>query len=140
MRTSIVLLSLLTEAELDDHAEMANLVIRGIHPESLFQLREIFGLSVQGIADLVAISKSTLLRRTARRQLLNQEESERVLRFLRLYRKAVSVFKTREAALNWFQTELKALGDKTPMEFAKTEPGARLVESILGRISEGVFS
>jgi putative toxin-antitoxin system antitoxin component (TIGR02293 family) len=130
----------LLESELDDHAEMAKLVLQGIDPESLLQLRDLFGFSVQEIADLVDMSKSTLVRRTAKHQLLNQEESERVLRFLRLFRKALSVFRTKEAAVNWFQTELKALGDKTPLEFAKTEPGARLVENILGRILEGVFS
>jgi putative toxin-antitoxin system antitoxin component (TIGR02293 family) len=130
----------LLESELDDHAEMAKLVLQGIDPESLLQLRDLFGFSVQEIADLVDMSKSTLVRRIAKHQLLNQEESERVLRFLRLFRKALSVFRTKEAAVNWFQTELKALGDKTPLEFAKTEPGARLVENILGRILEGVFS
>jgi hypothetical protein len=84
--------------------------------------------------------RTTAVRRTAKHQLLNQEEPEKALRFLRLFRKALSVFKTEEAAVNWFQTKTKALGDKTPLEFAKTEPGARLVENILGRILEGVFS
>jgi putative toxin-antitoxin system antitoxin component (TIGR02293 family) len=140
MRRSIAPVSLLTDVDLDDHAKMANLVSRGMDPRILSQLSETLGFSVEGVADIVAISRSTIVRRTARHQLLNQEQSERVLRFLRLYRKALSVFKTKEVAINWFQTENRALGDKTPLEFSKTEPGARLVENILGRISEGVFS
>lgn len=138
MRTADVLP--FTEAELNDHAKMALLVTRGINVQTLFHLGEVLGLSGQGIAELLNMSKSTLDRRKTRNELLKQEESERVLRFLRLYSRALAVFKTKEAAVQWFSTELRALGDKTPMEFAKTEPGARLVEDILGRILEGVFS
>jgi len=32
------------------------------------------------------------------------------------------------------------LAGRTALEFARTEPGARLVEDLLGRIEEGVFS
>jgi putative toxin-antitoxin system antitoxin component (TIGR02293 family) len=138
MRTAEVLPY--TEAELNDHAKMAVLVTKGIDIRTLFRLGKELGLSGQETADLLSISKSTLLRRRNAKELLRQEESERVLRFLRLYTKALAVFKTKEAAVQWFSTELRALGDKTPMEFAKTEPGARLVEDILGRILEGVFS
>ena len=73
-------------------------------------------------------------------KLLTLEESERVLRFMRLYAKAFQLFKTNEATIKWFSTVNKALGDKKPIEYARTEPGARLVEDILGRIKEGVFS
>ena len=105
--------------------KMADLVIQGIDPEALIQLRDLLGLSVQGIADFVDMSKSTLTRRTAKHQLLNQKESERVLRFLRLFRKAVSIFKTNEATLHWFQTEIKALGDKTPYGVLEDRIAAR---------------
>lgn len=129
-----------TEAELNDHAKMADLVTKGIDLGTLFHLAEVLGLSGQGIAELLNISKSTLDRRKTKDELLKQEESERLLRFLRLYSKALAIFRKKEAAVQWFSTPLRALGDKTPMEFAKTEPGARLVEDILGRILEGVFS
>jgi putative toxin-antitoxin system antitoxin component (TIGR02293 family) len=129
-----------TEAELNDHAKMALLVTKGIDIRTLFRLGEDLGLSSQETADLLGISKSTLDRRRKAKELLRQEESERVWRFLRLYTKALAVFKTKEAAVQWLSTQIRALGDKTPMEFAKTEPGARLVEDILGRILEGVFS
>lgn len=31
-----------------------------------------------------------------------------------------------------------ALGNKTPLELAKTEPGAKLIEQVLGRIEHGI--
>ena len=34
----------------------------------------------------------------------------------------------------------RALGGATPLDFAKTEPGAREVENVLGRLEHGVFS
>ncbi|MBW1797126.1 MAG: DUF2384 domain-containing protein, partial [Deltaproteobacteria bacterium] len=34
----------------------------------------------------------------------------------------------------------RALGGKTPLEYADTEPGAQEVDELLGRIEHGVFS
>ena len=73
-------------------------------------------------------------------ELLKQDESERVLRLLSLYARAVEVFEDQERATRWFSSRPKALGGKTPLEFMQTEPGARWVEDVLGRIEHGVFS
>jgi putative toxin-antitoxin system antitoxin component (TIGR02293 family) len=132
--------ALLSEAELNDYAKMVELVTHGISPTMLFNFGRTLGLSGQGTADLVSMSKSTLDRRNSANKLLTLEESERVLRFMRLYAKAFPLFTTNEATIKWFSTVNKALGDKKPIEYARTEPGARLVEDILGRIKEGVFS
>jgi uncharacterized protein (DUF2384 family) len=39
-----------------------------------------------------------------------------------------------------FEKIQKGLGGKTPLEYADTEPGAREVEDLLGRLEHGVFS
>jgi putative toxin-antitoxin system antitoxin component (TIGR02293 family) len=40
----------------------------------------------------------------------------------------------------WLKSPQKALGGKTPLEYSDTEPGAREVEDLLGRLEHGVFS
>ena len=45
-----------------------------------------------------------------------------------------------ERARAWFKEPKKALGMKTPLQYADTEPGAREVENLLGRLEYGVFS
>lgn len=45
-----------------------------------------------------------------------------------------------ETARAWFKHPKRALGGKTPLEFADTELGAREVEDLLGRLKHGVFS
>ena len=46
----------------------------------------------------------------------------------------------RESAAEWLKTPNLSLGDKTPLEYADTEVGAREVENLLGRIDYGVYS
>jgi uncharacterized protein (DUF2384 family) len=35
---------------------------------------------------------------------------------------------------------VRALGGRSPLDFAQTEPGAREVENVIGRLEHGVFS
>jgi len=65
---------------------------------------------------------------------------ERVLRIAKLYEKALDVLEDAELARQWFKMPAEALGGKTPLQHADTEPGVQEVEDLLGRIEYGVFS
>jgi len=45
-----------------------------------------------------------------------------------------------ENARQWLTRSARALGGEPPLHFADTEPGAREVERLLGRIGHGVLS
>jgi len=45
-----------------------------------------------------------------------------------------------EITRQWLKMPAKALGGKTPLEYADTEPGTQEVEDLLVRIEYGVFS
>lgn len=69
------------------------------------------------------------------------EESERLLRLSSVFEKAVELFEGDvAAAVNWLVSPRKALGDHTPLEYSRTELGAREVEGLIGRLEHGVFS
>ena len=130
----------LREIDIKDNAKMSDLVTHGIELSSIWELGKTLAISNERLAELLSISKRTLHRRSEKNELLKQDESERVVRIFRLLLRAAEVFEDRDRAVKWLSSRPKALGGKTPLEFARTEPGARLVEDVLGRIEEGVFS
>ena len=127
-------------ADLEDHIKMAELVHHGVSVQVALDLARHLRISQEQLSELIYLPKRTLHRRIEQGEVLKQDESERVLRLFRLYNRAVEVFADEERAARWFSSRPKALGGKTPLEFMKTEPGARWVEEVLGRIEHGVFS
>lgn len=102
-------------------------------------LQELLGLGAEELAGHLAISRSTLIRRRKSRR-LDAQESDRLLRYARLYARAENVLGDAEAARGWLKQPARALDYTTPLHFAETEAGAREVENLLGRIEHGVFS
>ena len=53
--------------------------------------------------------------------------------------KAIEVFGTRERALRWLKTPVRALGDQTPVSLLNTPEGVAQVQDTLGRVEHGVW-
>ena len=108
--------------------------------KSLQQFQRSSGLSAAVIADLVRIPPRTLARRKSAGR-LSPDESERLLRVSTLFAKAVALFEgDTGAARQWLASPKKALGGEVPLDFARTEVGAREVEALIGRLEHGVFT
>jgi putative toxin-antitoxin system antitoxin component (TIGR02293 family) len=71
---------------------------------------------------------------------LSPDESDKVIRFLRLLRQATDLFGSTEKARAWLKYPQYGLGGAVPLDYASTEAGAREVENLLGRIKYGVYS
>ena len=92
------------------------------------------------IAHLVQIAPRTLARRK-KEGTLRPDESERVDRITRIFHLAVELFEGDKAeAVKWLKEPNRGLADRTPLDFARTEIGAREVENLIGRLEHGVFS
>ena len=111
----------------------------GLPVEELEFLQASLGIPMEKLAPKLGISKATLHRRKAKGR-LDPGESDRVLRFARLIGKAVSLFGELEDAKQWLNAPQFGLGGAVPLDYAKTEIGAREVENLLGRIEHGVYS
>lgn len=96
-------------------------------------------VSAEDLAKAVGIPVRTLARRR-REGRLQKNESDRLVRIQRLFDRAIDVMGTEEDAANWLNHPQRGLGGEKPLDLADTEPGAREVENLLGRIEEGVFS
>lgn len=123
----------------DTTDELIEALKSGLPAESFDRLQEQLDVSARELADVVGIASRTLARRK-RSGRFAPDESERVLRIARLYERAAVVLGGEERAQRWLKQPKRALGGRDPLHYADTEPGAREVEDLLGRLEHGVFS
>src|ERR1700723_376240 len=89
--------------------------------------------------DEVVIPARTLQHRRSRREKLTVEESDRVLRMVRVLSNAETVYGDRERALAWMRRANPRLDERTPLSLLKTDTGSRMVEELLIQIDEGMY-
>ena len=117
--------------------QMLELIERQLPTSSINRVLAL-GLTRSEVDSLV-IPLRTLQHRRSRREKLTVEESDRVLRLVRLLSHAESVYGSRERALAWLRRPHPRLRDRTPLETLKTDTGSRIVEELLVQIDEGMF-
>lgn len=123
-----------------DRMELSEKVQVGFPVKSFISLSKTMELSNKQLAELVQISSRTLNRRL-KEGILKADESERLLRFSRIFTMATSLFEgDSSSAQNWLRNSNRALGGESPLEASKTEEGSREVENLINRLEHGVFS
>ena len=112
---------------------------KGLPMKEFRVLQELLKISEEELGRCLGISPATLHRRkkTAR---LETPESERVVRYARLFGIGMEVFVTEEATREWLKTANPGTAGEAPLSYADTEFGAREVENFIGRIDHGVFA
>ncbi len=119
--------------------QVIKVIENGLPVATFTKIKNDLGLPDKELASFIRVPKSTLAVRKKKGK-FSFEESERLYRVQRLFEKAVDVFGDIESARKWLKEKAHGLGDIAPLEFARTEIGAREVEDLLGRIEHGVFS
>ncbi len=122
-------------AEVSSEADLARIVDRGMRVAVLGHVLRA-GFSKQEIERFV-IPARTLRHRKTKREPLSTEESDRVVRLARIQALAEDVFGDVIKANRWLREGLGILDGKSPLEVARTESGARLIEQILAKIDWG---
>lgn len=113
---------------------------KGVAYTTFETLQEEIGVSKETLSKTVNIATRTLHRRKQEGK-FRSDESERVYRVAKLFDKTLALFEGDiSQARHWFSSPKKALGGKTPIEFADTELGAQEVINLIGRMEHGVFS
>jgi putative toxin-antitoxin system antitoxin component (TIGR02293 family) len=123
----------------DNHA-MVQRVEEGLPVMEVVKFGKQAGFTNDELAKLINIPPRTYARRIADKGRLKIAEGERATRLMRIFDRAKQLFITDENTRGWFSAKLIVLGGKTPLEYAQTEPGAREVENIIGRIEHGIVS
>lgn len=123
----------------ENAVQLADSIDRGLAYRAFERLQADMGVTHRELAGLVGISARTLARRKAEGR-LQPEESERLVRASRIFDDAVALFEgDKVAALNWLRSPARALAGRKPIEFARSEVGAREVENLIGRLEHGVL-
>lgn len=87
--------------------------------------------------DRLALPRKTLMhRRTMGR--LSPEQSDRLLRILRVIEEAEATFGDRDKAHLWLRRPTPLFADQAPLDLLDTDIGVRQVEALLGRIAHGI--
>lgn len=90
------------------------------------------------VLESLNITERTLERRKKAGR-LNSSESDRLFRLVNLLALAADVLGDVADAREWMSTPKLALGNETPIDYARNEAGARSVEDLLKRIEYGVY-
>ena len=125
---------------LGDDLALAERIEAGLPASAITEMRKaLLFTSTSLVASLIGMSAKTAERRVAARSRLARDESERLVRLIRIHNQAVESFESEEHARKWLQKPLSIFNGRTPLEMVATEPGARAVEQALGRLEHGVF-
>ncbi|MBV8963449.1 MAG: DUF2384 domain-containing protein [Hyphomicrobiales bacterium] len=113
-----------------------SLAVRKRLPVAALDAARRAGISEQEIGTFV-IPHRTRRHRLAKNQRLTVEESDRMVRLLRVQTLAEESFEDKSKANRWLRRSLTELGGETPLDVAATEAGARVIEAVLGKIAWG---
>lgn len=123
-----------------DTPELIRKIEAGLAFAALQRLDKHTGLGLSTLASIIGIPERTLARRKASGK-LSPEESERLVRISGIFEQTMTLFENDlTAAVRWLTNPKKALDNQQPIQYARTELGAREVENLLGRLEYGVFS
>lgn len=99
------------------------------------------GLRRAGVADeeifSLILPRRTLSHRIARREPLSLEESDRVVRIVRVSTLGENAFGDRDRFWRWFRAPMRRFDGRSPLQMLRTEAGGRLVEELLIGFEEG---
>lgn len=120
--------------------DLAELVREGLPATSVTALADRLRVGHSVLSRKLGIPQRTLTRRLSHRSRLTAAESDRTVRFARVYASSVEMIGDQEKAIEWLRTPNRALGGERPFDQLDTDLGAREVEDVLGRIAYGVYS
>lgn len=114
-------------------------VRKGLPLAEFDALRDLLGVNEERLAGLLGLSRATLHRRKKAGH-LDRAESDRLVRYARLFSRAAATLGGAAGARSWLVAPAVAFQGECPLDFADTEIGAREVDDLLGRLQHGVFS
>jgi putative toxin-antitoxin system antitoxin component (TIGR02293 family) len=124
---------------LSSDKDLREAIREGFPPAVVEELMRASGLTLAELASALDLSPRSLQRRR-RSGRLARYESDRLYRLARLVALANEFLGDHERALHWLKRPNRALGGIAPVTAIDTEPGARQVENVLGRIAYGGIS
>ena len=120
--------------------EAVRLLKSGLPFSAIERFQKTSGWTRDRIKQAASISEGSFSRRKKAGR-LSCDESERVSRLSRIFERATSLYDgDQNGARQWLETPIPALDNQRPLDLSQTEPGAREIEDLIGRIEHGIVS
>lgn len=120
--------------------DLIRLSTAGVTKNAIHNLASSIGISRKDIAeDIFNISVKTLERKGVRVK-LDKKTSSHAVEIAKVLQHAYEVFRDKDKLKRWLNAENKSLNNLKPVELFDTLSGLVLVNDVLGRIEEGVYS
>jgi putative toxin-antitoxin system antitoxin component (TIGR02293 family) len=119
--------------------EFYGAVRRGVPKLSIDFLAQVMNIPMTKMAILLNLSYKTLTRKN-KVDLLDTPVSSHAFEIAETIAKGLGVFEDKERLNRWLNKENRALNGAKPYDLLDTSTGIKLVNQILGRIEEGVYS
>lgn len=111
----------------------------GITMQSAINLASILDIPMKDMADLLNVSYKTISRKK-NTDLLDELSSSLIIEIAGTIATGLALFEDAEKLRRWLKKENKALMGKKPIELLNTPTGIKLVNNILHRIEEGIYT
>ncbi|OKS85036.1 type II RES/Xre toxin-antitoxin system antitoxin [Mucilaginibacter polytrichastri] len=120
--------------------DLITLSNKGIKKASLDALVGHMGMTKKNFAeDILNLSVKTLERKKGD-DLLDRQTSSHVIEVAKVVKHAFDVFEDEAKVQKWLSTPNRALNQMKPLDLFYMPTGLGLVDNVLGRIEEGVYS
>jgi putative toxin-antitoxin system antitoxin component (TIGR02293 family) len=139
MQTAAQISSIL-RARVTSYSDCDRIIREGIPWESVSDVKKSLALTDGELAGILDVSERTLSRLRRSKKRLSASAGDRLYRLIHIFSFAREVLEDDVAARNWLHQPQVGLGGRIPLDFIKTEAGAREVEDLLGRIEYSVVS
>ena len=119
---------------------LLKMITSGLRWSSVERFLHESGFTQQELAQYLGVPLRTLARRKEGGG-LDENESERLFRLAEIYDAALDMFGRDKAnAREWLLSPVRGLNNARPIDYARTDYGAREVRNLIGRLEHGVFS
>ena len=119
-----------------DYLELS---MTGVPKSAIVSVAKYLGLTMKDMADLVNLSPKTLERKKPT-DLLSESVSSQAIEIAATLAHGIQVFDTLEKFNHWVFKENRALKGKRPINIMNTATGLKMINALLTRIEEGVYS
>ncbi len=111
----------------------------GLPAESFVETAEQLGVSQEFLASKLGLVARTLNRKRKANENLSARESERIMRVVRVWNRARSLFRSDEAIAGWLLRPAAALDQAAPLDLLDTDVGTAEVEGLITGLAYGNF-
>ena len=112
---------------------------KGITKQSIVNLADIMEIPMKDFATLLNVSYKTLGRKR-KTDLLDSLASSLSIEIANTFAHGLAVFEDQHKLNRWLNKENRALENKKPMELLNTPTGIRMVNAVLARLEEGIYT